>query len=141
MSPYVGTLSMKSGAVAHGQTSALQFSGRFRDGVVSFARRVSSQSGQDELRFYIDDVLQGSWSGEVAWGMVAYPVSAGEHTLRWAYVKDGSGAAGSDSAWIDSVNLPLDSSGLAPRGVRLRRRRALGHLLAQWRDRLPTTCG
>jgi hypothetical protein len=33
-------------------------------------------------------------------------LSAGEHTLKWAYTKDGSVDGGSDTAWIDNVVLP-----------------------------------
>jgi subtilisin family serine protease len=104
---YVGSHSLKAGTVSHGQSSAVSYTGNFADGTVSFARRVSSESGQDYLRFYIDNELQGSWSGEVAWGMVSYPIASGSRVLKWAYEKNGSGSAGSDTAWIDSVNLPL----------------------------------
>lgn len=104
---YVGTHNLKAGTVAHGQSSGVSYSGNFAAGAVSFARRVSSEAGQDFLRFYIDDALQGSWSGEVAWGMVSYPIAAGSHVLKWVYEKSGSGSAGSDTAWIDAVNLPL----------------------------------
>lgn len=103
---YVGSHALKAATVGASQSAGISVSGSFRDGYVSFARKVSSESGQDLLRFYIDDELQGSWSGEVAWGMVAFPISAGTHTLKWEYKKSASGSAGSDTAWIDSVNLP-----------------------------------
>lgn len=106
-SPYVGTHALKAATIAHGQKAGVSVTGNFRAGTVSFARRVSSEAGQDLMKFYIDGNLHGSWSGEVAWGMVSFPVSAGEHTLSWVYEKSGSGSAGSDTAWIDSVNLPL----------------------------------
>jgi subtilisin family serine protease len=105
-SPYVGTHALKAAVVGHGQTAGTAVSGTFRTGEVSFARKVSSESGQDFLHFYIDDQLQGSWSGEVPWGMVSFPIGAGTHTLKWVYAKSASGSAGSDSAWLDSVNLP-----------------------------------
>lgn len=105
-SPYVGSHALKAATVGHDQSAGISVSGSFRAGSVSFARKVSSESGQDLLSFYIDDQLQGSWSGEVAWGMVAYPISAGTHTLKWEFKKSASGSAGSDTAWIDSVNLP-----------------------------------
>lgn len=106
-SRYVGTHALQAATIGHGQQAGFSFSGSFRAGTVSFARRVSSEAGQDLLKFYIDGALQGSWSGEVAWGMVSFPVTAGTHTLSWVYEKSGSGSAGSDTAWIDSVNLPL----------------------------------
>lgn len=108
--PYVGTHALKAGSVGHGQTAGMSVSGSFRDGELSFARKVSSEAGQDLLKFYIDGQLQGSWSGEVAWGMVHFPISAGTHTLTWQYEKSGSGSAGADTAWIDSVNLPWAAS-------------------------------
>jgi subtilisin family serine protease len=104
-SVFGGTHALKSAAVAHGESAGVSISGSFRSGMVSFARRVSAASG-DGLSFLIDGQVQGSWTGEVAWGMVAFPITAGPHTLTWRYTKDGSGTAGSDAAWIDSVSLP-----------------------------------
>lgn len=104
-SVFTGTHALKSAAIGNGQSAGISVSGAFASGVVAFARRVSSASG-DALTFAIDGSVQGTWSGEVAWGMVSYPISAGNHTLTWTYTKDGSGSAGSDGAWIDSVYLP-----------------------------------
>ncbi len=72
-SPYVGTHALKAATVGHGQSAGISVSGSFRAGHVSFARKVSSESGQDLLRFYIDDQLQGSWSGEVGLGHGGLP--------------------------------------------------------------------
>ena len=104
---YAGGWSLHAGAIGHGQTSSVRFSGHFAAGNISFARRVSSEAGQDMLSFAIDGVTQGGWSGELAWTMVAFPVSAGNHTLTWTYAKSASGVGGADTAWIDAVNLPL----------------------------------
>ena len=79
----------------------------------------------DFLEFYIDGVLQNRWSGEVAWSVVSFPISAGTHTLLWRYVKNGSVSSGSDAAWIDSVVLPASGPGSGlqyyplPRPIRL----------------------
>ena len=106
-STFVGSQSLKSGVIGHSQKSEISFTGNFSAGNVSFARRVSSESGFDFLQFYIDGVLKGQWSGEVAWSEVSFPVSAGIHTALWRYVKDDIVVAGSDAAWIDAVVLPL----------------------------------
>ncbi len=37
------------------------------------------------------------------WGEVSYPITAGEHTLKWVYAKDNSDSDGSGCAWIDDV--------------------------------------
>lgn len=55
-------------------------------------------------------MAQGSWSGEVDWTQVYYAITAGEHTLRWQFVKDFSVSEGEDTAWVDLVSLPLVST-------------------------------
>ena len=114
--------SLKSNQTADAGSARIQFAGNFIAGTISFARRVSSQSGKDCLRFYIDSVEQniggacGSGglgaSGDVPWGMVSFNISVGAHTLYWTYEKDGADAAGEDAAWIDSVVLPLGGAPL-----------------------------
>ena len=108
-STFAGAYGLRAGTIGHSQSSRVSYTGNFDTGNVSFARRVSSESGYDFLRFYIDGVLQGSWSGEVPWGVVSYAISAGVHTVMWEYVKDASVAEGSDTAWVDDVFLPLNS--------------------------------
>lgn len=109
-SAYVGSYSLKSGDVADWQMSVLSYTADFGAGTLSFARRVSSEGSWDFLNFYIDDVLKGSWSGEVPWGIVTFPITAGSYELRWEYSKDGSLSTGSDAAWIDAVSYPAAST-------------------------------
>jgi len=60
------------------------------------------------LRFYIDGVQQGAWSGTVSWTTASYPVTAGPHTFEWRYTKDPECCAvGSDKAWVDDIVLPV----------------------------------
>lgn len=110
-STFSGTYGMRSGAVLDSQASKVSFTGNFAAGNVSFARRVSSEANYDFLKFYIDGVLQGSWSGEVPWSVVSYAISAGTHTIMWEYSKDSSDTAGADAAWIDEVALPVAGGG------------------------------
>jgi len=70
---------------------------------IKFHWKVSSESGSDYLKFYIDDSLEDSISGEVDWQQKSYTVSSGIHTLKWVYVKDGSGEDGDDCGWVDFV--------------------------------------
>jgi len=51
-------------------------------------------------------VLQEQWSGESSWEESSYPVSAGNHTLKWSYEKDGSVNSGNDCAWLDYIVFP-----------------------------------
>ena len=53
----------------------------------------------------LDSVRQGHISTEVGWQQsTRYNIAAvGTHSLRWQYVKDGSGSSGDDCAWVDHV--------------------------------------
>lgn len=74
-------------------------------GILSFSWNVSSESGYDELIFYIDgeskDVISGTAGG---WAEKTYDLdSDGIHTLKWTYSKDGSVSRGDDCGWIKDV--------------------------------------
>ena len=70
-------------------------------GTASFWWKVSSESGNDRLRFYIDGSEQVNISGEVDWQLKTYNLGTGSHALRWAYAKNSSIAAGQDRGWVD----------------------------------------
>jgi hypothetical protein len=74
-------------------------------GTVSFKWYVSSESGYDFLEFSIDDVLKEKISGTgSSWTSKSFMVStAGSHTLKWRYVKDGSLDRGDDAGFVDKV--------------------------------------
>lgn len=78
---------------------------------ISFARKVSSESGYDYLKFFIDGAEKGSWSGEADWDIATYSVAAGMHTFKWTYSKDGSQIAGTDAAYIDDIIFPSSNAG------------------------------
>ncbi len=107
VAPYEGVYTAKSGTITHSQTSELYLEATVVSaGDISFFRKVSSEATYDYLRFYIDNVLQDQWAGEIAWGEVSYPVSAGLHTFKWTYYKDGSVNTGSDCGWVDYIIFP-----------------------------------
>ncbi len=109
--PYEGTYCARSGVITHNQTSVMQVTvSSPLAGEISFWHKVSSEPGYDYLRFYIDGVEKNSWSGTTAWQQAVYPVSAGQHTFKWAYTKDISVNTGSDCAWVDMITFPQSVS-------------------------------
>jgi len=71
---------------------------------LTFYWKVSSEENSDYLEFYIDDVRQDRISGELGWEKKTYDVNGtGTYTLKWRYVKDGSGDDGDDCGWLDFV--------------------------------------
>ena len=82
----------------------VQLSAGDRETLPDCAKGLRSESGYDELEFYLDDVLKHSISGEVDWQQKSYTVTgAGSHTLKWRYVKDSSASDGSDCGWVDCL--------------------------------------
>ena len=116
-----GTCSLKSAPIGDNAKAQIAFTGNFVAGNVTFDRRVSSESTFDCLQFLIDGVAQSigsncsganlvGASGDVPWGGVSVPITAGAHTLTWSYLKDANTIEGSDAAWFDKLVLPLVGS-------------------------------
>lgn len=112
---YEGAFSARSGVINDNQTSELVIDlDVMVDDSISFYRRVSCEddpgsNNYDWLGFYIDNVQVARWDGEEGWARFAYPVTAGQRTLKWVYRKDYSVASGADAAWIDYIIFPVTS--------------------------------
>lgn len=92
----------QSGAIGDSQQTLLQ-TAVVGPGELKFSWKVSSEAGFDRLEFFINSIEQQRISGEVDWQERVFQLGAGEHTLIWRYIKDGSDAAGADAGWVDSV--------------------------------------
>ncbi len=108
-----GLYSAKAGTIGHNGSTTLQVNLACVSGNITFYRKVSSEANYDFLRFYIDGVQKGSWSGEVNWSTVSFPVTAGSRTFTWTYMKDITVSQGSDTAWIDDIVFPVSSTGVS----------------------------
>ena len=105
--PHEGQYCARSAAIGDNQSSALSITLEIhQEGEVSFYLKVSSESGYDKLRFFIDDIEKNNWSGEVPWTQASYTLTQGTHTLKWQYTKDIYVTSGSDCAWIDDIVFP-----------------------------------
>ncbi len=109
---YEGTYSAKSGNISDSQNTKLDLEVNSTSvSTLSFYAKVSSESGYDKLKFFIDGTQQDEWSGEVDWTLYEYEITAGDHTISWAYSKDESVNGGSDCAWVDYIVLPGAAGG------------------------------
>lgn len=75
-------------------------------GKLSFAYAVSSAPG-DYLEFYVDGTRKGRWQGTIGWTQAIIPVTEGTHMFKWQYIKNSSGVAGEDRAWVDEILIPM----------------------------------
>lgn len=104
---YEGVYSAQSGLITDNQESWILLEYEvYSPQDISFYCKVSSESGYDYLRFYIDDQMQGEWTGEVDWELATYPVTVGFHSFKWAYEKDVSISSGLDAGFIDYIVFP-----------------------------------
>ena len=107
---YAGDYCARSGVIGHQQSTRMIVSVYVPvAGEISFYRKVSSENNYDKLYFKMDGSELANWSGEQAWALVTFPISAGQHTLVWEYTKDYSMTGGQDCAWIDEISLPATS--------------------------------
>jgi hypothetical protein len=113
INPQQGIFSARSGIIGDQQTSALYLSGNVLvNDTISFFCKVSSEPGYDYLKFYIDGQEMQSWSGDLNWIRVKFPVAVGKHAFKWSYEKDSSTKGGEDVAMVDYIVFPAFISSL-----------------------------
>jgi uncharacterized delta-60 repeat protein len=105
------------GSLDDDQTSWIETSYDFpADGTLEFYWKVSSEEDYDFLAFCQDNPscslsnADQSISGEIDWTSLSIPVTAGEHTFRWLFQKDGSASDGDNRGWIDNVSFEVDTT-------------------------------
>jgi hypothetical protein len=105
---YGGTYGAVTGEIHHDESTSLRVSVECTSGDITFYYKVSSEPACDYLRFYIDGVEKAKWSGMEDWDAATFSVPAGTRTFEWRYTKDSSISRGSDTAWIDEIEFPID---------------------------------
>jgi hypothetical protein len=99
-----GARSAASGDIGDNQVSNLVVNFTWAaPGTIAFWHKEDTEPSYDFLRFFVDGIERGSWSGATGWTRVQFNVSAGAHELKWQYDKDVSLSTGADRVWIDDV--------------------------------------
>lgn len=107
-SAHAGVRSVRAGAISHSQTTWLTRA--VGGGPLSFWYRVSSETGGDYFNFYVDDQRLLHLSGTLAWQQYSTTLPAGEHIVKFEYVKNAGVSSGSDTVWIDDLQFSQDGS-------------------------------
>ena len=105
----VGGLSIRSGAIGHGEES-IAMSEVEGPGILSFHWKVSSEDNADQLEFHLDGQRYAFVDGELDWTPLSVTIPAGTHRLLWRYTKDAAGVAGEDTGFLDQVTMTASSS-------------------------------
>jgi len=104
-----GLRSARAGDFSDGGTTELTRTLSCSD--VSFWYQVSSESGWDFFRFYVDDAVVHSDSGTGGgWTQYMTTLDPGTHELKWEYSKDSNTTHGSDTVWIDDIRITADNT-------------------------------
>jgi subtilisin family serine protease len=112
---FSGTYAAKSGVIGNSTSTSLSLPMNVTSaGNISFYQMISSESGYDFLKFYIDGDLQGQWSGGGIWTQQTYAVTSGVRTFTWTYSKDSTTTGGSDCAYLDHIIFPPNEVYFAP---------------------------
>lgn len=99
-----GTMSLTHGDIGDSQSSWVETTVTLAAaGTARFWYKTDTESNYDFLRFRVDGVVTGEWSGVNNWTLATYSLAAGTHTLRWTYSKDVSASTTADAVWIDDV--------------------------------------
>lgn len=110
-SPFEGTTCSRSGAIPNQSSTSMSVTIPVisRDSI-SFMYKVSSELDYDFLKFKVDQVETGAWSGQqLTWQQAKFPVDSGSRTFTWSYSKDYYYEEGQDCAWIDYIIFPATS--------------------------------
>jgi hypothetical protein len=94
-----------SGILTEGESSSFETTRWFAEGALGFWWRLASENG-GLVKFYVDDLEQpkGVLGEPAAWRQQWFPLSAGNHTLRWVFEKGiGFGAGPADAAGVDMI--------------------------------------
>jgi cysteine-rich repeat protein len=101
-----GRSSARAGAIGHSATSIMRTTVRLQQpGEIRFRYRVSSEACCDRFRFLLNGNELVNAAGEAGWTLARFPVPAGFYRLEWSYTKDSSTVRGSDTAWVDALEI------------------------------------
>ena len=99
-----GNNAASSNAITANQATEMSLTVDFASaGTIAFNHKEGSESCCDHLTFYIDSTQMMQWGGLNMWAEASFPVTAGTHTFRWVYDKDGSVDTAPDKAWVDDI--------------------------------------
>jgi hypothetical protein len=101
-----GVYSIRASSITDSQSACLAVTAA-NSSAITFDWKVDSESYYDYLSFYIDGSEQiGRISGIVDWAGKSFSgLAPGTHEYKWCYIKDSSLSSGSDTAWVDNIQV------------------------------------
>ncbi len=103
-----GVRAARAGGITDNQTTWMTRVAQ--GGAMSFWYRVSAEANYDYFNFYVDGVRKLHVSGYPPWTKYSETLSPGPHLLKWEYTKDAGVSGGSDTVWIDDLEMTVDNT-------------------------------
>lgn len=104
--PHGGTKCCISQVISDSQSTSLVYTASLATpATVTFWWDVSSESGWDFLKFYVDEVKKAEISGTPGYAQYSFSLPAGTSALRWEYMKDSGVSAGLDQGYVDDFEI------------------------------------
>ena len=102
-----GTGSLRAGTIGASQSSTLTITvDTASASTLRFWVKTSTESCCDELSLTLNGVTETTvWAGTLDWTEVTRPLPVGRNTITFTYSKDTSLDVGSDTVWIDDLDL------------------------------------
>jgi hypothetical protein len=101
--PRSGSASLKSGSVAHSQSSAVRFKGFFSAGQLQFWARVDAGSCCNRLVVSVDGASVINHYGNNNWNQHSVNLTLGVHEIEFRFERDYYGGTANDAARIDDL--------------------------------------
>ena len=98
-------------------TLSLEVTAAANDSISYYRKYTAGNSwyGSDNFTFYIDNDAMETVTSAQNWSRVAFPISAGTHTIRFVFTREAYGGS-SSSVRIDYINFPMNGE-MAPLAV------------------------
>lgn len=110
-----GINSARPGNIISGQSSTLEIIIDLpQDSSITFAVKTNTQYGG--LAFSVDDEPKAFFSDYYDWIFISFPLSAGQHDLKWDYHYFGPSESPEHGIWIDNIFFPTSAKMLTSTG-------------------------
>lgn len=113
-----GNYALKSPILtSENQQAIFEISTVTKNHYLTFDFSVNTIQVDQQLSFYVDNVLKGRWYGELGWQSFELAVEAGVHTFSWKFLS-ATALTGTQAAWLDNIHIvystdDVDSDGIA----------------------------
>ena len=112
-----GSYALKSPILtSENQQALFEITTSTKDHYLTFDFAVNSTQVDQQLSFYVDNVLKGRWYGQLDWQTFELAIEAGVHTFSWKF-SSATALTGTQAAWLDNIHIVYSTSDIDEDGI------------------------